>query len=243
MMMMGDKVNICDGEISADSRIVELWAEVKKEIESGGEEMGRDVGKEQQIARAKKKNNVQVNRHAADAAGSIKAAVTTTTTEKSTSVKAVVTIQPTVGGVLTDLGLSRGLDDIIDVIGKTLLLEFVPAELDSNEKNMERKKKKKTRTNLNNLFEEEDEWRCGTSYLPSQTPSGLKKYREKDLVLLRGDGKGERKKSDRIYDYDVYNDLGDPDSSQDLARPVLGGKDHPYPRRCRTGRPRTKKDP
>ncbi|KAL3519190.1 hypothetical protein ACH5RR_021779, partial [Cinchona calisaya] len=125
---------------------------------------------------AKKKNNVQVNRHAADAAGSIKAAVTTTTTEKSTSVKAVVTIQP-------------------------------------------------------------------TSYLPSQTPSGLKKYREKDLALLRGDGKGERKKSDRIYDYDVYNDLGDPDSSQDLARPVLGGKDHPYPRRCRTGRPRTKKDP
>ncbi|CAK9146784.1 unnamed protein product [Ilex paraguariensis] len=81
------------------------------------------------------------------------------------------------------------------------------------------------------------------SYLPSQTPSGLKKLREKDLTLVRGDGQGERKAFERIYDYDVYNDLGDPDSSDDLKRPVLGGKEHPYPRRCRTGRPRTEKDP
>lgn len=59
------------------------------------------------------------------------------------------------------------------------------------------------------------------------------------MVNLRGNGQGERKKFERIYDYDVYNDLGDPDSKEDLARPVLGGKEHPYPRRCRTGRPRT----
>ncbi|KAK6164233.1 hypothetical protein DH2020_001097 [Rehmannia glutinosa] len=84
---------------------------------------------------------------------------------------------------------------------------------------------------------------CRNSYLPTQTPSGLKRYREKELKTLRGDGQGERKTSDRIYDYDVYNDLGDPDTGDDLARPVLGGADHPYPRRCRTGRPRTKKDP
>ncbi|CAI0412290.1 unnamed protein product [Linum tenue] len=64
----------------------------------------------------------------------------------------------------------------------------------------------------------------------------MTKYREEELRLLRGNGQGERKKGDRIYDYDVYNDLGDPDT-------VLGGKENPYPRRCRSGRPRTKSDP
>ncbi|WCJ18988.1 lipoxygenase 2 [Euphorbia peplus] len=81
------------------------------------------------------------------------------------------------------------------------------------------------------------------SYLPEETPSGLKRLRKKELEILRGDGKGERKKSDRIYDYDTYNDLGDPDSDIDLKRPVLGGNQFPYPRRCRTGRPPSKTDP
>ncbi|XP_043690870.1 linoleate 13S-lipoxygenase 2-1, chloroplastic-like isoform X1 [Telopea speciosissima] len=81
------------------------------------------------------------------------------------------------------------------------------------------------------------------SYLPSQTPSGLRGLREKELENLRGDGKGERKAFERIYDYDKYNDLGDPDSSDELARPVLGGEEHPYPRRCRTGRDPCDKDP
>ncbi|KAL3647623.1 hypothetical protein CASFOL_008591 [Castilleja foliolosa] len=79
------------------------------------------------------------------------------------------------------------------------------------------------------------------SYLPSQTPAGLRSYRERELTTLRGNGQGERKKFDRIYDYDVYNDIGDPEADDD--RPVLGGPEHPYPRRCRTGRPRSKKDP
>ena len=74
------------------------------------------------------------------------------------------------------------------------------------------------------------------SYLPSETPRGLKRLREEELVVIRGNGEGERKKSERIYDYDVYNDLGDPDTNINLKRPVLGGKQHPYPRRCRTGR-------
>ncbi|KAJ8748774.1 hypothetical protein K2173_011329 [Erythroxylum novogranatense] len=81
------------------------------------------------------------------------------------------------------------------------------------------------------------------SYLPSDTPSGLRRLREKDMEDKRGNGGGERKSYDRIYDYDTYNDLGNPDQSQDLARPVLGGNNHPYPRRCRTGRSSTKTDP
>ncbi|KAL2487981.1 Lipoxygenase [Forsythia ovata] len=60
--------------------------------------------------------------------------------------------------------------------------------------------------------------RALASYLPSQTPSGLKSYREKELQILQGDGTGERKTFERTYDYDVYNDLGDPDSNDDLWR-------------------------
>ncbi|KAJ4834856.1 Lipoxygenase 2, chloroplastic [Turnera subulata] len=81
------------------------------------------------------------------------------------------------------------------------------------------------------------------SYLPSETPNGLQKLRTKELKDLRGNGQGQRESFERIYDYDTYNDLGDPDKSDDLARPVLGGAVHPYPRRCRTGRPPTKMDP
>ncbi|GLJ05365.1 hypothetical protein SUGI_0016920 [Cryptomeria japonica] len=76
------------------------------------------------------------------------------------------------------------------------------------------------------------------SFLPEETPVGLRKLRELDLESLRGDRTGERKKSDLIYDYDVYNDLGKPEESPELRRKVLGGsQDFPYPRRCRTGRP------
>ncbi|CAL5423829.1 unnamed protein product [Camellia sinensis] len=81
------------------------------------------------------------------------------------------------------------------------------------------------------------------SYLPSQTPDGLKRLREKELENLRGNGQGKRKTHERIYDYDVYNDIGDPDSSPTLKCPVFGGKQQPYPRHCRTGRARSKTDP
>ena len=81
------------------------------------------------------------------------------------------------------------------------------------------------------------------SYLPSQTPSALVRLREEELATLRGNGQGERKRFERIYDYDVYNDLGCPDSSIKLIRTVLGGNEEfPYPRRCRTGRPMSEVD-
>ncbi|XP_054791232.1 seed linoleate 9S-lipoxygenase-3-like [Prosopis cineraria] len=85
------------------------------------------------------------------------------------------------------------------------------------------------------------------SYLPSETTGKVGFYREVELKLLRGDldeTDGVRKEWDRIYDYATYNDLGDVDTSPDLARPTLGGSaEYPYPRRLRTGRPPSQNDP
>eukprot|EP00253_Pinus_taeda_P016951 PITA_16951 len=82
---------------------------------------------------------------------------------------------------------------------------------------------------------------ANNSYLPDETPLGLVALRNVELVRLRGNGTGQRSTWERIYDYDVYNDLGDPDTKKELERKVLGGsRELPYPRRCRTGRPRSK---
>lgn len=76
------------------------------------------------------------------------------------------------------------------------------------------------------------------SYLPKQTPEALRELRKEELVSLRGTDRGERKPWERVYEYDHYNDLGNPDKGQQHTRPVLGGSHtYPYPRRGRTGRP------
>ncbi|XP_057750499.1 linoleate 13S-lipoxygenase 2-1, chloroplastic-like [Arachis stenosperma] len=216
-------------------------------------------------------------------------------------VKATIRVQPTVGGIFSEMAIERGLDDITDLFGKSLLLELVSSTLHQTtaleketisgyahrtDQSAEEVKYEAELVvppgfgEIGAIFVENEHRRemfikdivldgfetgplrfsCDSwvhskfdnpvkrlfftnkSYLPSETPEGLKRLRGEELELLRGNGHGERKTFDRIYDYDVYNDLGDPDNDIQLKRPVLGGKHNPYPRRCRTGRPRSKAD-
>lgn len=53
-----------------------------------------------------------------------------TSGSKTIPVTAVVTVKETVGGFLSNVGIGRGLDDITDVLGKSILLELVSSELD-----------------------------------------------------------------------------------------------------------------
>jgi lipoxygenase len=51
-------------------------------------------------------------------------------TANAISFKAIVTMKLTVGGFLSNLGIPQGLDDVRDLLGKTLQLELVSTELD-----------------------------------------------------------------------------------------------------------------
>ncbi|KAL2940969.1 Linoleate 13S-lipoxygenase 2-1 chloroplastic [Bienertia sinuspersici] len=226
-------------------------------------------------------------------------AVAATERKQSVDVKAIVSVKPTTH-LIPGLSLGGISDHVTDWFGRTLLLELVSSEAQSNMSTVEGyahylstdkdglvqyEAKLKIPSGFGEvgaIFVENEhhtemhlidillnglpygslQFNCNSwvhpkfdnpkkrvffstkSYLPSQTPRGLKTLREKELEALRGYGTGERKSSERIYDYDTYNDLGDPDKDPELARPVLGGtKEFPYPRRCRTGRPPTKTDP
>ena len=58
---------------------------------------------------------------------------------------------------------------------------------------------------------------------------------------MRGNGEGQLQEWDRVYDYALYNDLGNPDAGSQYERQTLGGSaEFPYPRRGRTGRPPAK---
>ncbi|XP_076913447.1 lipoxygenase 2, chloroplastic-like [Bidens hawaiensis] len=229
--------------------------------------------------------------------GSIKA-ITIPFLTKGTTVKGVITIQPTISSALDGVSVGGVVDVATDLLGLSFLLEIVSNDLDAkgNQKTVkafakydaldfdisvytykcdfdvpddfgeigavlvenEYSKKMFFKTIVldNGVTFTCESWVhskydnpekriffTDKSYLPSETPKALKSLREKDLESLRGNGQGERKSPERIYDYDVYNDLGAPDLSLSSARPVLGGDEHPYPRRCRTGRKMSSKDP
>ncbi|KAJ9555752.1 hypothetical protein OSB04_010366 [Centaurea solstitialis] len=230
-------------------------------------------------------------------AGNINAITIFPSKTTTTTVKGVITVQPTVSAALGSLNPGGLLDIAYEGIGSVFTLELVSADLDSNgnQKTVEAGARysvldsRKTyiykcdfkvpkdfgdigavlvKNNLSKgvffktiVLDKKITFTCDSwvhsssdnpdkrifftdkSYLPSDTPDALKPLRTKDLESLRGNGEGKRKSFERVYDYDVYNDLGSPDTSEDLARPVLGGQEHPYPRRCRTGREMTKEDP
>ncbi|KAJ1278352.1 hypothetical protein BS78_04G073100 [Paspalum vaginatum] len=250
-------------------------------------------------SRGRRRRHVRMRRISCSATEQVSGgSVSTATVEKTLTVKATVEASPAIG----QMYVTRGLDDVVDLFGKTLLLELVSSELDPRtglEKPrvtafahktlkdghfeaefqvparfgqvgavlVENEHHKEVFIKEIKLVTGDDEatavtFDCNSwvhskfdnpekrvfftvkSYLPSETPCGLEELRKKELQTLRGDGRGERKAFERVYDYDVYNDLGDPDKDPAHLRPVLGGNArYPYPRRCRTGRARTKSDP
>ncbi|TYI68034.1 hypothetical protein E1A91_D08G060800v1 [Gossypium mustelinum] len=68
------------------------------------------------------------------------------------------------------------------------------------------------------------------SWVYSNTKIGFKQFSSQIKL------KGEWNPWDRIYDYDVYNNLGDPENGRLYNRPVLGGSTKfPHPRQLKTG--------
>ncbi|KAE8711306.1 Detected protein of unknown function [Hibiscus syriacus] len=163
-------------------------------------------------------------------------------------------------------GIQQGLDEIQDLLGKTLLLEIVSAHLDPKtglEKNRIKGYAHRVSKDGSNVkYEAEFEipadfgeigavvvktsiiMKClsrtwclmvcqmellaSASYLPSETPSGLRKLREHELLNLQGEGKEIVNPSKGFMITTTLTPI------QTRNESVLGGKDFPYPRRCRT---------
>ena len=84
------------------------------------------------------------------------------------------------------------------------------------------------------------------SYITQATPKALLPYRAADLEVTQGlrtslgqDGAEPPvppfQSWHRVYQYDVYNDLGGDPEKEGYQRPTLGGDGLPYPRRIKTG--------
>lgn len=260
----------------------------------------RSVSRQLRTQKVRAKHLVFISRNAQVSSPAV---TETTECDESFQVKAIVRVKLAKAGFFSSLSLDRRIDDITDLLGKSLLLELVSSQIDSE--TGEEKETRQAYAHKGGRGEEESveyvadfqvpkefgeigavlvenehhqemfldaivlhgfpqgpvHIHCASwlhskfdnptkrvfftnkSYIPSKTPDGLRRYREEELRNLRGNGKGERKSFERIYDFDVYNDIGDPDKRLDLQRPPLGGRDRPYPRRCRTGRPPSAADP
>lgn len=72
------------------------------------------------------------NFHATCSSLQIKAITTdkSSSATRKTKVKAVISVQVTMGGLISSIGLTKGLDDIQDLLGKSILMELVAAEVD-----------------------------------------------------------------------------------------------------------------
>nr|ACN26379.1 unknown [Zea mays] len=212
-------------------------------------------------SRSGSRRHVRLPRISCSATEEVSGAVSSVTVERMLTVTASVEASPAIG----QMYFQRAVDDIGDLLGKTLLLELVSSELDAKsgvEKTRVTAYAHKTlreghyeaefkvpasfgpvgavlveNEHHKEVFIKEIKLVTGgdsstavtfdcnswvhskfdnpekrifftlKSYLPSDTPKGLEDLRKKDLQALRGDGHGERKVFERVYDYDVYNDL------------------------------------
>ncbi|KAF6139868.1 hypothetical protein GIB67_009715, partial [Kingdonia uniflora] len=81
----------------------------------------------------------------------------------------------------------------------------------------------------------------GPIFFPENSWIQSRETEPESRIILRNQ-KGERKHFERVYDYATYNDLGNPEKDDDLARTVPGSHERPYPRCCRTGQLPTNTD-